>query len=408
MFPILQIEAFFRSKVDGLWLDDEFPAIASLCEQWLLSFKGDSEPSDGYLGRKPAGQALDALNAQDSDYPNEQRLRFAVAMALCTPNEKTGDLFVAYRDFIDQDSFELGDEVRDISGRIRSHSKVDVYKAFTALPGREYYSIARNAYMTELEHVRRQAFLRDDVGVFKWSLPEENKHSAVVGFSALLEFPLDPESKIYQSLITDENAEKALFRRQISQLRMIAGDVDDKYGWLRPEQDDIPILEPWLDPTYTPATAESFKAIHRDPHFARNLHRDTYQVTDSFFDKLDENLRIHTDPVIVKEVTRAFVDAGVSAEYIISYGMLGKLEGSEVATPAEALTAYGELGPFNRAFYGPAYLEYLKQFTPEQIIEACINDEALSAIYGLTRDKRYLEAGASYARDKCFESDLGL
>ncbi|AYG48218.1 hypothetical protein DV532_28535 (plasmid) [Pseudomonas sp. Leaf58] len=413
MFPFMQIESFYRSKVDGLWLDDEYPAVAGLCQEWLASLIPKSMGNLKVGDLKPAGHAMKAMKWQESDYPNSDRLHFALAMALSIPGKNTDALFAAYYDTLDQQSFEIGAHMEDINGKIQDHPKIDVYQAFSLLSGREYYSVARRIYMTELEHVRLQAVARDDVGVFKWTLPEETERASVVAYTAMLEFPVDPESAIYKGVVTDEVAEKALFRRQVSKLRHIAtamndADTSEVYGFQRPLPAEIPVLEPFKENAFPRATAETFMHAHRKPDFAQKVMRDAFQVTGCFFDLMQNNLVGYCNAGYVQEVTQAFIDAGLSPSYLMSTGVCGDLEGDSPVTLKRALSHLANMGPRNWTFYGYLYQEFLKPYTTEEIIANCDDDRAIEALSQITGDRAYIENASGAALASICERDLGL
>lgn len=418
MFPVLQIESFYRSSVDGLWLDDEFPAVARLCEDWLISLIPENLETLEVGELKPAGRAINQMKFQESDYSNEGRLYFALAMALSIPNEKTGLLFEGYYDTLDQQSYEIGAHVQEINSRIQAHPKVDVYEAFTHLPGREFYRVARLAYMTEISHVRLQAVARDDVNVFKWTLPDEKTRASIVAYNAMLEFPVDPGSAIYQSMITDDAAETALFRRQVAKLKHIATAMLDAhippysnevYGFLRPDPSEMPVLEPYEENTFPEATAETFSFAHKQPDFGQKVMRDAFQVTGCFFDLIDDNLRGYCDPGYVQEVTKAFMDAGLTASYLMTTGVCGDLEGDQPVSLKRALRRLGDMGPRNWTFYSYLYQEFLKPYSTEEIITNCEdNGKVIQAMYRITGDRAYIEAANGPALAQILETELGL
>jgi hypothetical protein len=416
MFPYPPIESFYRSRVDGLWLDDEYPAVASLCEEWLLSLAAEITKEIQVGDLKPAGKAMEIMKRQKSDYSNVDRLDFAIAMALSIPSESTGKLFEAYRDTIEQRSYEIGDHVLNINAQ--AHLKIDVYKAFSHLPGREFVAMARHAYMTELEHVRLQAVARDDVRVFKLTLPDDPEKAPVVAYIALMMFPIDPESAIYKTIVTDEVAGKILFKRQVSQLRYIASAMSDigtlsrsneVYGFLRPAIDEIPVLEPFQENKFPEANAGSFTFIHRDPDFARKLTKNAYQATSSFFDLIGNNQRGHCGAQFVQEVTEAFMEAGLSASYLMSTGVCGELDSERPISLKHALRRLADMGHNNWKFYSFLYQEFLKPYPIEQIIaDAEGNGEVIQALHLITGDRAYLEAASEATVARILESDLGL
>ncbi|AXH59563.1 hypothetical protein [Pseudomonas amygdali] len=401
MFPNHEIESFYRSYKDGYFLKDEFLDVASLCEEWLL----------GFDDKEPVKQALSILALQPSDYKNDDRLHVAMSMALCIPSEKTGTLIPRYSTYIENESFALGSIIAELNKCLPPHGKVDVLRAISALPGREYYQAARLAYMVSMTEIRNAALVEDNLEVFKNTLTgEAPKRDMNLAMEALASFPENQSSEIHQALIHDDQGGKDLFFQRVKRLRQkYLGEYTEEWGWLRPAPGSAAILQPYESPALPIATFNEIPPAHLDPQFSIRLGDDKQRLVDSFFYVQSAYLEEHDKDVQgFLEAAKAFMAAGVSGAYIIDHAVVGKAEGSPPATLMEALEAFGRMNPINQAIFAPVYTDYLSQFTDREIIAQCESDGALAAVYGLTRKKAFLLESRGSAIDRCLSSDLGL
>lgn len=401
MFPNHEIESFYRSYKDGYFLKDEFHDVASLCEEWLL----------GFDDKEPVKQAMGILALQPSDYKNDDRLHFAMSMALCIPSEKTGALIPRYNTYVENESFALGSIISEFNKCLPAHGKVDVLRAISALPGREYYQTARLTYMVSWTEIRIAAFVEDNHEVFRNTLSgEDPKRDMNLAMEALASFPENQSSAIHQALIHDDQGRQDLFLQRVKRLRQkYLGEYTEEWGWLRPAPGSAATLQPYESPAMPAATFNEIPPAHLDPQFTLKLQADKQRLVESFFYVQSSYLEEHNKDIQgFLEAAKVFMAAGVSGSYIIDLAVVGKTEGTPSATLMEALEAFGRMNAINQAIFAPVYTDYLSQFTDREIIAQCESDSALAAVYGLTRNKAFLLESRGGAIDKCLSSDLGL
>ena len=401
MFPNHEIESFYRSYKEGYFLKDEFHDVASLCEEWLL----------GFDDKEPAKQALGILALQPSDYKNDDRLYFAMSMALCIPSERTGKLIPQYKDYVEEESFMISSIITHLNASLDENNKVDVLRAFSALQDWRYYQTARVAYVVELSEVRLAAVAADNVEVFKSTLTGEHpKRDRYLSMEALASFPEKQDSAIHTALIHDEQREKDLFLQRIKKLRQqYLGEYSEDWGWLRPTLGSGVVLQPYGVNTLAIATTSDIPPAHLDTQFTLKLEADKQRLVESFFYVQSSYLEEHSKDIQgFLEAAKAFMAAGVSGAYIIDHAVVGKAEDTPPAPLMEALEAFGRMNAINQSIFAPVYTDYLSQFTDREIITQCDSDSALAAVYGLTRNKAFLLESRGSAIDQCLGSDLGL
>lgn len=401
MFPSHEIESFYRSYKDGYFLKDEFHDVASLCEDWLL----------GFDDKEPVKQALGILALQSSDYKNDDRLHFAMSMALCIPSETTGKLIPQYKDYIEEESFTISSIITHFDTHLEDSKKVDVLRSFTALPDWKCYQTTRLAYRVGLTEVRIAAAAADNLLVFNNTLiGEDPKRVANLAMQALASFPEKLDSAIHKALIHDEQGEKDLFLQRFKKLRQqYLGEYSEEWGWLRPTPGDDTVLHPDGNTTLVIATLLDIPPAHLDPQLTLRLEADKQRLVESFFYVQSSYLEEHNKDIQgFLESAKALMAAGVSGSYIIDHAVVAKAQGSAPATLMEALESFGRMNAINQAIFAPVYTDYLGQFTDREIIAQCGSDSALAAVYGLTRNKAFLLESRGSAIDKCLSSDLGL
>ncbi|MBD8615424.1 MULTISPECIES: hypothetical protein [Pseudomonas] len=400
MFPSLEIEAFYRSQKEGYFLKDEFVDVARLCEEWLMSFDD----------KEPALQALSILSLGESDYDNRDRMRFAVSMALCIPSQTTGVLVPRYQGYMDENSFDLGSIISGINASLPEEGKVDVLQAFAALPGREFYQTARQAYMVELSTVRLHAVAHDNLDVFRNTLPgDDPKKDVSIALNTLTQFPEQKDSEIHRALIHDEQSEKDLFFYRMTNLRQLfVGVYKDEIGWLRPSAEEVITLQPYHDSSLQRATFADIPHAYEDPLFSQRVNSDKYRLVEKFFSLTAMHVTQTLDFEGFHAASRAFLNAGVESHYIISHALVSSDESSPLIDLKQALSTLGSLSAMNQELYAVIYQDYLSHFSAESIAAHCESDESLAAVFKITRNKAYLMASRGSAIDKCLGSDLGL
>lgn len=401
MFPSHEIESFYRSYKDGYFLKDEFHDVASLCEDWLL----------GFDDKEPVKQALGILALQPSDYKNDDRLHFAVTMALCIPSETTGNIIERYLQYIENESMSVSSMIKEFNKSLPACKKVNVLRAFSSLPGRGYYRATRQVYKVEWRQVQLAAVALDNIEVFENAIFAENGWRGLkTAMDTLASFPEKKDSVIHKAYVHDAQSEKDLFlHRAIRTRQKYLGENPEEFGWLRATQEDAIVLQPFENSALVAANHHEVLPAHFDPKLPFKLVADKQRLVESFFYVQRSYLDEHNKDVQgFLEAAKAFMAAGVSGSYIIDHAVVAKPEGSAPATLMEALESFGQMNAINQAIFAPVYTDYLSQFTDREIIAQCGSDSALAAVYGLTRNKAFLLESRGSAIDKCLSSDLGL
>jgi len=396
------IESFYTKAKRGVWACDDLMAVAKECEEWFLS---DDLVFDWLEPRVTAADRAGEIIPTD-------KMVFAMAMALCIPSEKTGDLFKLRHAILWEDANAIGKWVVDISAVIEQslpEHNVDVLTAFSHLKDRSVSEVARRCYAADMMEVQRDAAGWDNLDVFLKTLPEDPDKAREPALSMLARFPEHTGTAIYRYFVRNAGDERDLFRAQVNNLRhSLMGDYYDNMSWVVNKGPKYPTLLPnsaSVIPHFAPDAASE---IFMQPDFADKVRMDAEHLVRDFFHRTDEALRNPENAPHVHQITKAFIEAGIPPVAIISWCVFRRKVSEPMVPLPLALGEYAAMGLVEQDFYAQVYRQFLKDFSPTQIAESCFRDETFESAYRLTGDKSILKNARSRVRDACFGSDLGL
>ncbi|AXH59569.1 hypothetical protein [Pseudomonas amygdali] len=397
MFPIIAIESAYQDHWSPDWKPSgpDFTQIGSLCEQWLLSFTGSD----------PAEEAINALS-QTSRKDHDKRMTFAMTMSLCTPSQHTVELINRYQRHIKTNGYDIGHSVTAIAMVIHDQSPLDLMKIFRDLPPR-LYDAAVTAYRITLNELATNAVACDDLIIFEKCFDKNYSQTWADRFVPLAKFPVDSGSKIYQSLIQDPDAEQDFLHARLFTLR---GELTDEHAkgslYKRCIDDKKITLMPggFVDLDHTRHEAP----VHKEHGFAEQLMSDPARHTQVFFAPLGQWSTDSVNQAAADEITQAFLDAGVSPLMILTIGAREMGVETTYSSPNELLLLLKSLSEQDRKFFRKAYLAYLKDFSPKEILASCERPDIAQIVYQMTGNKALLQSGDDKVRSAIIGADLGL
>lgn len=404
MFPILEIESRFcqymKREMDIFGLEQ----VARLTEQWLLSFEGE---------RDPAMSAIQNL-CQQSSVEYDKRMLFSLSLALCFPTENTAQLFSTYRRYISQELPNIQQWVTAMDMVLESDDEViyvDVVKGLRDVSP-EIIETACGAYGVDRTDLILDAIAWDDLELLNLAIPDDKDKARHWCLSALAKFDPAPNSRIHKVLITTDQDERDFFFYRALEVRAL---LFDEYSgaacYKRSTGNRKPTLFPDGIGELELGDAAGPEAFYRQPDFQEKLMKEPDRIIKSFFQHLN-NTGSYNDRHAA-EITQAFLAAGIAPAHIVEHGpcapkMVQDGRTEEEMSLKKALSRFEDMEPTGQAFYASLYVQYLKDFTTEQIIKLCDTPERLALAYRLTGKKAFLEAGNETTRSIVMSQDLGL
>ncbi|MBD8681913.1 hypothetical protein [Pseudomonas sp. CFBP 13719] len=401
MYKVAVLDAFHDDLENEIWDEDAFPMAAEAAERWLLGFSDSTNPEKSALAKLRKGES----SRQDS------RLIFALAMALCAPSPNTGAIIWAYYGYINKNDTDLITKVSFVAHNAQPEHEVDVFTAFRSLPEGNLHELTARLYSVTLQNVMDYAILWDDPEVFRKCLHSESGLQTWPICSALARFPENTTSRIFQEFASTEQGTKDLFFHRLFALRRQLERVythgierlwldDHQLGVLMPSHrsaaDNLPLSE-----------LLAVAPPHKTPGFAQALQKDALRIIRETFAYKQDALKI--DPSYwhhVDDLTQTFLDAGITAEQLVSQGACG--QPTETVSLRRALSTLGGMDTMNLRFYQVMFRAYLANHEPEHIMANAKTSKCLLAVYHITGDKAYLQAGNHNVREAALGSDLGL
>lgn len=397
MFNILEVDAFYHEFMQAQGEPECVYGVAKLCEQWLLGFAGQESPHEA---------ARLALGSSNGD--SGRRLMFALSAALCAPSEATGKIIEAYQGYIDENYWQVQQWTGRLCDKIQPHHPVDILVAIDSLASTDLYETTRSLYDVSMTDIRWDACAWDNLKVFQGTLPKTGNEMAI--FRALAMFTVDTTAAIHQAFVKTEEDEINLFRYRLERIRTQLGTVyNNGYASSREFGEKRPTLcSEMICLIGKPAMSDTVP-IHKERGFSDSLKRDLEHCIQQFFENRGEGLYIATENwTYVDEITQAFLDAGVSPEMILAHGAWKTDTGAHNRPLGSALNHFGQMDANNQRFYACLFKAYLAKFEVSEIIRDCNSPEALAAVYQVTGDKAFLQAGGDKVREKVMGADLGL
>ena len=405
MFPIHEVETFYSEyKKQNTDAFCDFSSVESLVEHWLLDHS--SAPT-------PFKSALSGLRSNGIDEA-AARLSCAIAMCLCGSTPGGGEVFNIFREYIELNLRDLTNLVADMHVHLVFHEVVpDIRMIFQGL-NPEAFKLALKVYDVEPQDIIKDAIAWDDLDLVIKASDKNEKKARFIAFNQLAGFPISPLSRVHQALVVTSDDEKDLFHEQVSNLKIdLAYNLDDTGLLARPVGARRSTLTLRGRSLLEKADAPDNRPIHQHPEFKNRLNRDLERNAHAFFRHTMAEMKGEENGPYADEITQAFLDAGVPPAYLIANGpchpKFGQSSGSIVDFGlSNALREFSSMGAVTKRFYSTVFRAYIKDFTCEQILEACNQPQTLAAAYRLTGDKNLLQAANDQIRTMVMGEDLGL
>lgn len=400
MFPCAEIESYYRSYREGYTLVDEFAEVAQLCEEWLLSFQHD----EGAYG-----SAMDSLIANNSDYPNDDRLDFAIAMAIAISSGKTAKIVGAFWEYIEDERFYLRSMLEDIIEKSQITDGVNALEALSHCGSFKHFETLSHIYGLGASQVRIAAVALDHPQLFKMTLEkidgDEAKNETSLGL--LSYFPPAPDSCIHRMIVNTKEKEEQFLHSRLDRLRCyLFGESTDNIGYQRETSLADLRMKQLGNMELKVASFEDFMPIYLDEDFTKILIQHKCSFTARFFGYNYQALPSEHLAPIFHEVTQKFFEAGLSAEFIISQGIMMS-EGVTSSLP-EVMEQIGGILTSHLSYYEPVFRDYLDNFSVEEIVRASQDANTLARVYKITQRHDMLEKAGASVRERVIESDLGI
>ena len=405
MFPIIGIEDFYTAyKKNSIDVFSDFGPVQGLVENWLIEHS---------VAPKPFKSALNSLQSQ---WINETgfRLSYAIAMCLCGSTTGGAKIFNSYQEYIETNIADLTNLVANMNVNLGFHGVApDIRIIFQGLNS-EAFKLALKVYEVEPQDIIKDAIAWDDLDLVIKASDTNEKKARFIAFNQLAKFPVSPLSRVHQALVVTPDDEKDLFHEQVSNLKIdLAYNLNDTGLLARPAGARRSTLTPGGRSLLEKANAPDSRPIHQHPEFKHMLNRDLERNAHAFFRHSMAGMKGEENGFYADEITQAFLDAGAPPAYLIANGpchiKYEKPSGSIVNFGlSKALQEFASMGHVNKRFYATVFRAYLKDFTCEQILEACNQPKIVAAIYRLTGDKNLLQAGNDQIRTMVMGEDLGL
>ena len=379
-----------------------FPAAALQSEKILAGFADSEDAPQAFINSMDIGFALQAQAVRFF----ERMLGFMLAMTYAAPSKKTAIIIEAYEEFIDQDKWKIQSILK-----IFSLKKLGNMRELVKCLGKDQVLEATTFCDVSFTAMIYDCIAHDDLEAFTiLSQVTEIQDPWQQKYGDLANFPLAPESRIHQHLIKDDNDLRNLFLARILNVRK---DVEQQ-SFMRVAHQRFAAGSP---PTLL-ASGQGYESrikadlgpqLYQADAFVPTLQTDLLRCTQAFFAVKDDlNIEAPDGWDHIDAISQAFMTAGATPEFLITHGVMGEAEDAPPTSLEIALHKLGSMSPENLRFYSTVYRAYLKDFDHQALADACNTDEALQALYSLTRDKSFLKRVSDKARDSSFATDLGL
>lgn len=370
--------------------------------QWLLGFASEPDSPQAALQSLRGGGI--------SNEKAEERLNFTLSLALCSPCPSTGQLFQAYEAWLGNNSKPIARLVLKMAKHLTPVHQVDTLTAFGSLQARQHFQPAFSIYSTDRFDLIFAAIARDDLAVVLNALPEDLTAARREMFNALAIFPADPGSQIHQAFINSQAYEYEMTFYRLEALRSQLSFSTFSYGplYLRLHSASLCALSPRLGLTLKTAPQDRAYAVHLTPAFKEAIDQDPNSLVLRFFRHQGNMLSVH--PInwgCVDEVTNTFLDAGIAPEKLLE-DAVNRNETRPLGCLSSVLSTLVEITPDNQRFYQVAFRAFFAKHGIEKVVSSCLDDRTLLAVYQVTGNQAYLQAGNHRVRDAAMGSDLGL
>lgn len=409
-----EITELYQQTHDGTIDRSAFSIAAHENEAYLMAFLGHTEPDEAILhqifrdslavgAKKFYGYDVVAGGQREL---TKKFLVFMLATALAAPTKNLNRIFNAYMLFINDHQFQF----RDTFEKYSDHQLGDV-RALVKLADPNHLKRILRLVNVSFSGALVDVISNDDLDAYSklWSV-YDCADEVEEKFGKLALFPIDPERDIHQALIVTEQDQKNLFLCKIFNLRnQVEKGFLNASRFLRNPDPSTPTLFPGGAPIVLPNNPENQPLFYREPSFSLGVQQDTFRCVQGFFTPSDSlDVRDNHGWEHIDGITQAFLDAGVSAQYILTYGLCREFQGDPLISLQKAMGHLSMLNKPNLRFYSAAYRAFFKDFDTKTLLNNCATDASREALYAITRDKDVLRLAGPRARDGAFASDLGL
>ncbi|AXH59571.1 hypothetical protein PLA107_030565 (plasmid) [Pseudomonas amygdali pv. lachrymans str. M301315] len=400
MFGIPELDSFYRKLKAECRDCGDFLEAATLAEEWLLRFSTKKFPIAS------AKRKIASLGSKKGD----EELMFAIGMALCIPSNDTRAIINSFYPFLKDNAFDTARYVKQLAKHAQGEIEVDVLLAVSLVNDSSLCDLTCRLYGSTVDDVRLHAVAWDDLKSFNLTLSDHEPSARYQAAYALARFPVAPETRIHQQLSLLETFKLDFPYYRSGVLRsQLEGEYTSGVDYVRFEGVQRATLRPQGGDEIERAKPGQFKGLHEEPGFSLDLTENMEEIIHEFFEVKREECRIKPNSWrLVDEITRAFMAAGADAKALVALGPCSQEDLDTLPSLKEALSALGELSVDWQRFYQVMYRAYLSGFDHAEVVANCENDETLAAVYRVTNDKAYLQAGNAHVRSIAISADLGL
>lgn len=393
---------------------DIFAAAAQKIEICLMSFIDEEDPLEDLL-HEVFQDSEDKGLENFFGYPvrigyERDELKKLVAFMLATtmsvPNQNLPKIFSAYMLFINDMKYQLKDTFR-VYGR----NKLGNMRSLIRLANTDHLKQMLQICCVSTAGALIDAIANDDMEAYKrawgaYTHTDEWKEK----FGTLASFPVEPDTAVHKALIVTDEDKKDLFLARIFALRH---DVENFFcnginNYRNPDP-STSTLFPNYENSWPICAPDHEQLFYAQQGFALGIQQDTLRCIQGFFaPKKVLEIRAHDGWDHIDRITQAFLDAGVSAQHILTYGLCREKQGAPLVSMQHAIGRLGMLNKEDLRFYRVAFQALFRDFDTKTLLSYCATDESRQALYAVTLDKDILSLAGDRVRDGAFASDLGL
>ncbi|AXH59579.1 hypothetical protein [Pseudomonas amygdali] len=405
-----QTYASYKGPIDR----DLFAAAAQKIEVCLMSFIGQYDPVVDLLNEVSQDSKAQGVEiffgypVKSIDERNEQKklVAFMLATTMSAPTQNLPRIFSAYMLFINDMKYQL-------KGTFEAYgkNKIGDMRSLIRLANPDHLKRMMQISCVSNAGALIDAIANDDMEAYNraWAVythADEWKEK----FGMLALFPIEPDTAVHKALIVTDQDKKDLFLARIFALRH---DVENTFcngiNYSRNPDPSRSTLFPNYENAWPICAPNHEQPFYMQPGFALGVQQDTTRCIQGFFaPKRVLEIRAHDGWDHIDRITQAFLDAGVSAQHLLTYGLCRENQGAPLVSMQHAIGRLGMCNKEDLRFYRAAFQALFRDFDTKTLLGYCATDESRRALYEVTRDKDVLRLAGDRARDGALASDLGL
>lgn len=393
---------------------DLFAAAAQKIEICLMSFIGEKDPVVDLLHevfQDSEDQGLETffgypVSSGDERDEHKKLVAFMLATAMSAPTPNLPRIFSAYMLFINDMKYQLKGTF-EVYGK----NKIGDMRSLIRLANQDHLKRMLLICCVSTAGALIDSIANDDMAAYNrawdaYTHTDEWKEK----FGMLALFPVEPDSSVHKALIVTDQDKKDLFLARIFALRH---DVENFFcngiNYSRNPDPSRSTLFPNYENSWPICAPDHEQPFYTQPGFAQGIQKDTLRCIQGFFaPKKVLDIRAHDGWDHIDRITQAFLDAGVSAQHLLTYGLCRENMGAPLVSLQHAIGRMGMLNKEDLRFYRVAFLALFRDFDTKTLLGHCATDESKRALYEVTRDKDVLRLAGDRAREGALASDLGL